>query len=98
MTTKKHRIDFQSWGRAAPGDGYVLYDADRHLSIAEAIASSIERRTGLVWCGGPRSDGQSFGSEPVALHFTGTLGRPCPGGGYTPQGDCWYSFARTRPI
>ncbi len=94
MNLKRMRkVSFQSWGSAAPGNGYILLDIEGHESVSDVIARSIERRTGLQWCGGPRSDGRAVSAgETESYHFTGTLGRPCPGGGWTPEGECWFSY------
>ncbi len=63
-----------------------------HETNADAVERSIARRTGLEWCGGPRSDGLAVHGDVVtAAHYAGTLGRPCFGGGWSPVADVWFS-------
>lgn len=72
-----------------PGNGYAVQQP--YESASEAVARSIARRTGLVWCGGPRSDGIADGGAGDA-HFVGTLGSPAHGGGWTPRMEVWFSI------
>lgn len=88
------RIEIQAWGRGRgidALDGYAM--RHEYESPNEAVARSIARRTGLQWCGGPRSDGCVLDrGEAQAYHFSGTLGEPCPGGGWTPRVDVWFAI------
>jgi hypothetical protein len=58
-------------------DSFVVRCAEGESPDA-AIARSIERRTSLSVCGGPRADGQGWAM---------TLGRPVAGGGYSPVAE-----------
>lgn len=93
----KTRIEISTWGRIpeymrAALEGYALRD-DGFESSYEAVARSICRRTGLVWCGGPRSEGSACGGGRVTSHhYAGTLGSRCYGGGWTPEAEVWFSI------
>mgnify|MGYP005817141579 CR=1 FL=1 len=95
------RIEIDAWGKGYWGsgqvaDGYALQRQDSDgcwlESRSDAVARSIARRTGLVWCCGPRSDGTSlWEGQPDAHHYVGTLGRRCSGGGFTPMTEVYFS-------
>ncbi len=96
------KIEFSVWGRM-PEHVRESMGFKENIRLAamqrpgesrlEAVARSIERRTGLVWCGGPRSDGSAVERGRVtAHHYAGTLGSPCDGGGWTPRAELWFSI------
>lgn len=85
------RVHFQSWGTGAPGDGYAI-ERDAEGAV-RAVVRSLERRTGLSVCAGPRSEGTALEQgEPSENHYAVTLGRPCRGGGWTPEAEVWFSI------
>jgi len=83
-------ITVNTWGSG--GIGTIRVRVSEPYTTSEAAARSIQRRTGLhlaTW----RSDGTALErGEPVANHYTGTLARPCPGGGWTPVSEIWASI------
>ena len=93
MTT----IRVRTWGRL--GIGTIAVRVADGEAVADAVARSITRRTGLAWCGGPRSDGTALddSGRPASYHWCGTLGRPCAGGGWTPEGAVWFAIPAVTP-
>ncbi len=89
----RKRIDYVVWGVGAKKlrleDGYAMRE-DYQAGI-DAVARSLERRTGLVCCAGPRDEGIEKGKDP-RRHYSLTLGRPVRGGGYCPEGEVWFGI------
>jgi hypothetical protein len=86
------RVYYRTWGSAAPQDGYVLV-TDGDNDVVGKVVAKIMRDSRLVCCAGPRSDGTRLErGEPVEHHYQITLGKPCPGGGWTPEGEVWFSI------
>jgi hypothetical protein len=86
-------IKISTWGKMGLGTITVRVPSDGYTTECQAIASSIERRTGLSFCGGPRNEGASMDSHgrPESTHYQGTLGRPCRTGGYSVEGEIWFA-------
>lgn len=81
----------QTWGKLGLGEIRVRIQNWQYSE--EAVAASISRRLGLVWCGGPRNEGTALNrGRPESHHYAGTLGKPCRGGGYTPKGEIWFAI------
>ena len=89
----KARIHFRTWGRG-PGSGLdAVAVAESYESHIAAVVRSLERRTGLVCCGGPKGEGTALHKgKPEAHHYCVTLGSPCRGGGYTPRAEIWIAI------
>ncbi len=89
------RLHYTVWGR-----GLALLDLPAYAvqadgeGEAEAVYRSIARRNRLHVCGGPRSEGKSL--MDGARHFAATLGKRCPGGGYTPIAEVWIAIEVSR--
>lgn len=83
------RVRFSMWGAV---DGLevarfaVVRDGESRIN---AVARSVARSTGLVWCGGPSLDS----SGPGAAIYHGTLGRAVDGGGWSPVAEVWLSVS-----
>ena len=62
------------------------------IQVRGDVTRSLERRTGLTICGGPRDEGVSLSrGRPTSHHYACTLGRPARGGGYTPLAEVWWA-------
>lgn len=74
------------------GKGLDAVGLPREITVRGDVTTSLERRTGLVICGGPRSEGVALNAgKPSARHYACTLGSPCRGGGWTPRAEVWWS-------
>jgi hypothetical protein len=86
----KRRVNFNAW---ALGDlicpAYAMHDEDNFGGRGATVAAAIARKNGLHVVT-LRPDDQS-GNETI---YQSTLGRPCPGGGWTPVKQVWFSIAR----
>lgn len=79
-----------------------LTDSDARLSSfsgskLSAVLSSLERRTGLLCCAGPKDEGMELShNRPVARHYCCTLGRPMRlngrPDGYSVVAQVWFSI------
>ena len=89
-------VAFTLWGAASKlglSGGKVRVAAGQS-AIARVVAR-LERDSGLVCCGGPRSEGTALErGRPVADHWAVTLGQRCHGGGFTPEGEVWIAIQR----
>lgn len=89
-----HRIAYSVWGAATKlglSDSYAM--SDGVSPDIDRVVASLERRSGLACCAGPRDDGTALlHGRPVAYHYTIMLGSPCPGGGWTPRGQVWIAL------
>jgi len=83
-------ITVSTWGKM--GLGEIRVRVDEYASESQSAARSIERRTGLEFCGGPRHDGTSQGS----CHYHGTLGEHLRTGGYSVVGEIWFAIGLPR--
>ncbi len=87
------RINYSLWGSAAKlglSDAYAMSDG---ISDIGRVVASLERRSGLVACGGPQNQGVALShGKPAARHYSVTLGEPCPGGGWIPRGQVWIAL------
>jgi len=92
--TGRQRINFSRWGRKLSGLAFATYAvAQDGESPIDAVVRSVERTTGLQVCGGPRSDGYAVErGHKTAAHYQMTLGRPCRGGGWSPEAELWVSI------
>lgn len=91
------RIYFDAWGR---GDfevpAYAVQTDDGYSTPLSAVVGALARKNRMECCGGPQSQGTALDrhGNPDANHYSLTLGRPCPGGGYTPVYEIWVSIRR----
>ena len=89
------RIHFSAWGKRADEldlPAYAMRRDDGYGDDIEAVCRAIERTTRLdvVTC---RPDGTSLSKgKSDARHYQMTLGRPCPGGGWTPEAEIWVAI------
>ncbi len=87
------RIHFSTWGPRADELDLPAYAMRRDDGDEiGAICRAIERTTRLdvVTC---RPDGVSLSrGKPDSRHYQLTLGRPCPGGGWTPKAEIWVAI------
>ena len=76
------RVYFQTWGHKTPSlDGYAVQQP--YESESDAVARSIERRTGYYFGGGPRFEGRNG-----SYIYSGTL---CYGQGVVAY-QIWFSI------
>jgi hypothetical protein len=65
-------------------------------SRVRAAVRSIERRLGLVCCGGPQDQGSSLsGGIETSHHYSITLGSKVPrkfGGGFSVHAQVWFAI------
>jgi hypothetical protein len=85
------RVRFGIWGAGAVDElkvasFAVVRDGESRI---DAVARSVARSTGLVWCGGPSLES----SGPGAAIYHGTLGRPLDSGGWSPVAEVWLSVS-----
>ncbi len=88
------RISFDVWGntKGLTIPAYAMADLNGIESRAGRVAAAIARRNGLEVVT-LRSDGTALDKgQPSAFHYQTTLGRPCPGGGWTPEAELWFSI------
>ena len=89
-------ITVNLWGNGARKFGLdtVRVRVDPVWGASASVVRSLERRTGLVCCAGPRSEGTALDrhGDPESRHHVCTLGRPVRGGGYCPEGEFWFSI------
>ncbi len=89
-----NRINFTAWGntKGLTIPAYAMADPDEIDSPAARVASSIARKNGLEEVT-LRSDGTALSKgKPESHHYQTTLGKPCPGGGWTPEAELWFSI------
>jgi hypothetical protein len=93
--TASRLIEVATWGRFGSHDplGTIRVRIDPHtFSVPHATAESIARRLRLAVASGPRDEGTAIErGAPVSHHYAVTLGRPCRGGGYTPEAEVWFA-------
>ena len=94
--TKMKTITVSTWGKM--GIGKIRVRRDVCGFDVDAVRKSIERRTGLSFCGGPRHDGTSLDGrgQPESRHYQGTLGRHLRTGGYSVEGELWFAIPCTH--
>ncbi len=90
------RIHFTAWGVSYPKlrlPAYAMRPSDKiYGGEREWVCRAIERKTGLhvVTC---RPDGVSQCKDlPDSRHYQLTLGRPCRGGGWSPEAELWVAI------
>jgi len=82
------------WGSAAKlglTDGKVrVAEGERPI---DKVVARLQRDSGLVCCAGPRDEGVNLEDDVVvSRQWVLTSGRPCRGGGFTPEGEVWVSI------
>lgn len=89
------RYKYTTWGRGdVPRGGYAV--ARDGEDAVEAVIRSMERKSRLQRCGGPRGEGTAVHrGVPTARHYAVTLGTPCRGGGWTPRAEVWFAIPIT---
>ena len=88
------RITFDVWGntKGLVIPAYAMADPDGIESRAARVAAAIARKNGLEVIT-MRGDGTALtNGEPSSNHYQTTLGKPCPGGGWTPEAELWFSI------
>jgi len=84
-------IKIYTWGESGLGRFSVrVPDGDSDI---ESVIRSIERRSGHKICGGPCPQGTSLSDgKPESRHYSAPLGDPCAGGGYSVEGEIYFSI------
>ena len=84
------RLGHENYGsghRGEMGLGQIRVRRDEWGFQMDAVRRSIERRTGLKFCGGPRY----HGGDASGSHYSGTLGRHLgAGNGFSVVGEIWF--------
>ena len=87
------RVYYTTWGKGlVPPSGYAL--REEWEQPIEAVIRSMERKSGMQRCGGPCNQGTALERGiPISRHWSLTMGRPCKGGGWTPEAEVWVSIS-----
>ena len=87
------RIYFTAWGRNSDRWTVPAYAVSDDIESDSArVAAAIARKSQLSVVT-LRSDGQGItNGETDSYHYQMTLGRPCPGGGWTPKAEIWFAI------
>lgn len=82
-----------TWGTMGLGQIRVAHDHESGVGKADSVARSCERRLGLAVACGPTSDGyvQDRHGRCVERHYRMTMGKPLRTGGYSVEGEVWFS-------
>lgn len=84
-------IHFSVWGAGTSELNIASYARCDYLTKPyEAVVASIERSSGLVFCGGPRDDGYCPRTRQTT--YSGTLGKPSPYGGCNVVCNIWFTI------
>lgn len=90
----KKRVYFSAWGNKVNQLNLPAYAVGKEYETKlEAVVRACERKSGLVCCAGPRSEGTALEKgKPYANHYAFTLGYPAYGGGFNPVAQVWISI------
>jgi hypothetical protein len=71
-----------------------MRDPDEYETGLDAVRRAIARRTGLAVCS---TSPQGVSLPERERHYQITLGQPCPGGGYSVEGEMWIAIPPDAP-
>lgn len=84
------RVHFSAWGSLVKHLQLPSYAVKRHGETDfEAVVRSICTFNSLVPCGLIKNEG--FALPERARQYSVTLGERCPGGGWAPKGQLWFT-------
>lgn len=94
MTRRIQYTAWSTWARDHELPAYAVADSDGIESDAARVAAAIARRAGLHVVTMRPDCSRLEGGVVVGDQYQITLGRPCPGGGWTPEGEVWIDVPR----